>query len=114
MSSAADPIRITRGRGGQVEVEGVVDHLARDVLRRAGFLFEPSLDGQWIRLPFDMGRDWENQHATWAGQMLSAARYPVRLDPDLRPDAPTTAAPAGPASPPALTMPPPPGRLPRH
>ncbi|MEU3299728.1 hypothetical protein ABZ729_07885 [Streptomyces sp. NPDC006678] len=84
MKPGTEPISITRGRGGQVEVEGVLDSLSADVLRRAGFLFEPTLRGHWIRFPFDMGRDWENEHATWAAEMLTAARYPVHLDPDLR------------------------------
>ncbi|MFF1420056.1 hypothetical protein [Streptomyces sp. NPDC058280] len=111
MTPGAEPISITRGRGGQVEVEGVViERLARDVLRRAGFLFEPSLHGHWIRLPFGMGRDWENEHATWAAEMLTAARYPVRLAPDLRHDAPAPAAPSGPARPAAMTAQAPPGR----
>jgi hypothetical protein len=79
-----EPIRITRGPGGEVEVAGSFDAFAADVLRRAGFLFEPSLRGHWIRLPFDLGRDWENEHASWAAEMLTAARYPVHLDPDLR------------------------------
>ncbi|MEU6964268.1 hypothetical protein [Streptomyces chrestomyceticus] len=113
MTSGAEPISITRGQGGQVEVEGVIDPLARDVLRRAGFLFEPSLRGPWVRLPFDMGRDWENEHATWAAEMLSAARYPVRLDPDLRHDAPAPVVASGPRRP-AMTAQAPPGRAPRH
>ncbi|MFE3645895.1 hypothetical protein ACFXOM_33810 [Streptomyces sp. NPDC059169] len=85
------PIRITRGQGGEVEVDGAFDAFAADVLRRAGFLFEPSLRGHWIRLPFDLGEAWENEHATWAAEMLSAARYRVDLDPSLR--TPTTNAP---------------------
>lgn len=100
MTSGAEPISITRGQGGQVEVEGVVDPLARDVLSRAGFLFEPSLRGPWVRLPFDMGRDWENEHATWAAEMLSAARYPVRLDPGLRTTPPRRLSPPGRLPPP--------------
>ncbi|MET8577331.1 hypothetical protein [Streptomyces sp. NPDC005012] len=76
-------MRITRGRGGQVEVDGVVDSFAAEILRRAGYLFEPSLRGTWIRLPFDLGHAWENEHAGWAADMLTAARYPVRLDPSL-------------------------------
>ncbi|MFI9755742.1 hypothetical protein [Streptomyces collinus] len=109
MKVDTQPIRITRGRGGEVEVEGILDSHAADVLRRAGFLFEPTLRGHWIRLPFDLGRDWENEHATWAAGMLTAARYPVCLDPDLRADAPDKAKPTGRARPPA-TQAPPPGR----
>ncbi|GGZ40532.1 hypothetical protein [Streptomyces poonensis] len=103
MKPTTEPITITRGQGGQVEVEGVLDSFAAEVLRRAGFLFEPTLRGHWIRLPFDLGRDWENEHATWAAGMLTAARYPVRLDPDLRADVPEQAPPPGASRPPAMT-----------
>lgn len=103
MSPDREPIRIIRGPGGEVEVHGPLDAFAGDILRRAGFLFEPSLRGHWIRLMFDMGRDWENEHATWAAEMLTAARYPVHLGPDLRADVPERSAPAGPARPPAMT-----------
>ncbi|MFF3460311.1 hypothetical protein ACFYXH_39715 [Streptomyces sp. NPDC002730] len=110
MKPGTEPIRITRGQGGEVEVEGVLGSLAADVLRRAGFLFEPTLRGPWIRLPFDMGRDWETEHATWAAGMLTAARYPVHLDPDLRADAAEKATSSGPAQPPAMTAQAPPRR----
>ncbi|MGJ5751611.1 hypothetical protein FB563_4044 [Streptomyces puniciscabiei] len=106
----AEPIRILRGQGSEVEVEGPLDPLAADILRRAHFLFQPALRGYWIRLPFDMGRDWENEHATWAAQMLTAARYAVDLDPDLRADTPEQAAPPAPARPPVMTAQAPPGR----
>ncbi|MFL0025930.1 hypothetical protein ACJBCE_23705 [Streptomyces sp. NBUL23] len=79
-----EPIRIIRGRGGQVEVEGAIDAFAASVLARAGFATYPTLQGAWIRLPFDLGRTWENEHSTWAAEMLTAARYNVDLDPDLR------------------------------
>ncbi|PJN35823.1 hypothetical protein CG747_36430 [Streptomyces sp. CB02959] len=111
---STEPIRITRGQGGEVEVEGTLDLLAADVLRRAGFLFQPTLRGHWIRLPFDLGRDWENEHATWAEQMLTAARYPVHLDPDLRTGTLEQAAPPGPVRPPAMTAQVPPGRRARR
>ncbi|MFF2567289.1 hypothetical protein [Streptomyces sp. NPDC058084] len=110
MTPDTGQVRITRGPGGEVEVEGPFDSFAGDILRRAGFLFEPSLSGHWIRLPFDMGRDWENEHATWAAEMLTAARYPVRLAPDLRRDTGAAIAPAGPARPLAMTAQAPPGR----
>ncbi|MEU6192334.1 hypothetical protein [Streptomyces sp. NPDC047061] len=92
MSDAA--IRITRGLGGEVEVDGPVDAFAASILARAGFDTYPILRGVWIRLPFDRGRRWENGHATWAAEMLTAARYTVDLDPDLRP------APAAASTPP--------------
>ncbi|MFF6772784.1 hypothetical protein ACFY8W_04390 [Streptomyces sp. NPDC012637] len=110
MTPDAKPISITRGPGGEVEVAGVFDAFAGDILRRAGFLFDPSLSGHWIRLPFDMGRDWENEHATWAADMLAAARYPVRLAPGLRRETGGAVVPAGPARPPVITAQAPPGR----
>ncbi|MFJ7969463.1 hypothetical protein [Streptomyces sp. NPDC096324] len=92
MSSEA--IRIIRGPGGEVEVRGPVDAFAADVLARAGFATYPALRGWWIRLPFDLGRAWENKHATWAANMLTAARYHVDLDPDLCTTPPNGSAPA--------------------
>lgn len=61
-----------------------MDEFAARVLKRAGFEFWPALSGQWVRLPFDMGKAWENEHASWAADMLAAARYPVHLDLSLR------------------------------
>ncbi|MFB6992213.1 hypothetical protein ACFC0C_16350 [Streptomyces sp. NPDC056178] len=92
----SDALRIARGWGGQVEVEGPIDDFAAGVLKRAGFMTFPTLYGHWVRLPFDMGRPWENEHASWAADLLLAARYPVELDPSLRPttDNPTPTAPA--------------------
>ncbi|CCK32033.1 hypothetical protein BN159_7654 [Streptomyces davaonensis JCM 4913] len=87
-----EPIRITRGQGGEVDVEGPVDGFAASVLKRAGFDTYPTLHGVWIRLPFDLGRTWENEHATWAAEMLAAARYSVDLDPDLRAVPPAASA----------------------
>lgn len=91
-----EPIRITRGQGGEVDVEGPVDGFAASVLKRARFETYPTLRGVWIRLPFDLGRTWENEHATWAAEMLAAARYSVDLDPDLRAVPPTVSAPSAP------------------
>ncbi|ALC26990.1 MULTISPECIES: hypothetical protein [Streptomyces] len=88
-----EPIRISRGRGGQVEVEGAIDDFAASVLARAGFDTYPTLQGVWIRLPFDLGRTWENEHSTWAAEMLTAARYDVDLDQDLRAAPPSASAP---------------------
>ncbi|MFD9817486.1 hypothetical protein [Streptomyces violascens] len=110
MTPGSDPIRITRGQGGQVEVDGTLDSFAADILRRAGFLFQPSLRGHWVRLPFDMGHDWENEAASWAADMLTAARYPVHLAPDLRPQNPGHNPPSGPARAPAMTAQAPPAR----
>ncbi|MEV0636279.1 hypothetical protein AB0I77_15160 [Streptomyces sp. NPDC050619] len=114
MTPNAQPIRIVREQGGEVEVTGRIDAFASDVLRQAGFLFEPTLRRVWIRLPFDMGRAWENDRATWAAEMLTAARYRIDLDPDLRAGAPTPASPAGLARPPAMTAAAPPERPPRR
>ncbi|MFE7803785.1 hypothetical protein ACFU51_03775 [Streptomyces sp. NPDC057430] len=78
-------ISITRGRGGQVEAEGPIDALASALLDRAGFIRQPTLSGIWHRLPFDMGEAWEDEHASYAAEMLRAARYAIRLDPALTP-----------------------------
>jgi hypothetical protein len=102
VTADSEPLVISRGRGGQVEVVGRVDAFAVEILRKAGFLFEPSLRGTWIRLPFDLGRAWENEHAGWAAAMLIAARYPVRLDPSLTDTPPDRTVPP----PPALGTPP--------
>ncbi|MEK8146192.1 hypothetical protein NKH18_48130 [Streptomyces sp. M10(2022)] len=53
----------------------------------------PHAAGVWIRLPFDLGRTWENEHASWAAEMLTAARYHVDLDQDLRVAPPSASAP---------------------
>ncbi|MFM9582508.1 hypothetical protein [Streptomyces caniscabiei] len=95
MNLTSEPIRITRGEGGEVEVEGLYDEFAARILARAGFMTFPTLRGQWVRLPFGLGRAWENEHASWAADMLTAARYRVDLGPDLRP------APLGASEPPA-------------
>ncbi|KUM99907.1 hypothetical protein AQI95_35920 [Streptomyces yokosukanensis] len=110
MNSNDATIRITRGQGGEVDVDGPVDAFAASILDRAGFVTYPQLRGVWIRLPFDLGRTWENEHATWAAQMLTAARYAVDLAPDLRPRTDGRAAPGGPARPPAMTSQAPPHR----
>ncbi|MCZ0978715.1 hypothetical protein O1L60_04190 [Streptomyces diastatochromogenes] len=82
------PISIVRGRGGEVEAEGPIDSLASDLLSQAGFVHQYTLSGTWHRLPFDMGEEWENVHASHAAEVLRAARYPVQLDPSLAPTAP--------------------------
>ncbi|GCD41863.1 hypothetical protein [Streptomyces paromomycinus] len=106
---ADDPIRITRGPGGEVEAEGPIDAFAASILHRAGFLSQPVLHATWHRLPFDLGTAWENEHAAFAAEMLTAARYPVTLGPGLRPDQPpsracrsTTATPTRPPQPNSL------------
>ncbi|MET9812396.1 hypothetical protein [Streptomyces sp. NPDC006355] len=87
------PIRITRDELGVVEVDGSYDAFAASILARAGFETFPTLRGVWVRLPFDLGRAWENEHASWAAEMLTAARYLVDLDPDLQPGPPGGSAP---------------------
>ncbi|MFE3906817.1 hypothetical protein ACFXPY_42970 [Streptomyces sp. NPDC059153] len=103
MNSSPEPIRIARAQGGQVEVKGAFDAFAGHIPLRAGFLSVPSLHSRSTRLPLDMRRDWENEQSTWAAQMLSTARYPVRLDPgpDTRLAPPDTHS--GPVRPPAMT-----------
>lgn len=98
-------VRIARGPGGEVEADGASEPLVRAILLRAGFFIHPALRGEWVRLPFDMGRNWENAQATWAAQMLTAARYPVDLDEDLR-----LREPVQPTRPVSSPKPSPPGR----
>ncbi|MER6531632.1 hypothetical protein [Streptomyces sp. NPDC001508] len=113
--TTAEPIRIVRGPGGEVEVTGPVDAFAADVLRRAGFMFLPQLRGCWVRLPFDLGTAWESEHASWAAEMLTAARYPVHLDPDLSVPRSSHGSPSVPNHRPATTaQSPPAGRRTRN
>ncbi|MEU3502491.1 hypothetical protein ABZ726_17600 [Streptomyces hundungensis] len=111
-----EPIRIARKSGGEVEVEGPVDEFAFRILDRAGFIFRPTLRGMWIRLHFDTGHEHENQQATHAARMLSAAGYYVDLDPSLLPAAghrspvngwPPRTSPSMPSPPPTVVLPPP-------
>ena len=103
-------IHICRGPGGEVDVTGEVDAFAREVLVRAGFLIMPAVRGEWIRLPFDCGVKWENEHASWAADMLTAARYPVRLGSSLHVERPGSAAPASSVRPPVMAAQAPPAR----
>ncbi|MGY9065377.1 hypothetical protein [Streptomyces sp. CAS3] len=107
-------IHICHGPGGEVDVTGEVDAFAREVLVRAGFLITPALRGEWIRLPFDRGAKWENEHATWAADMLTAARYPVRLGSSLHAERPGSTAPTSPPRPPVMAAQAPPARGPRR
>lgn len=111
MTPDPDPIRIARRPGGEVDVEGSFDDFAGQILQRAGFFAVPTLRGPWIRLPFDMGSAWENDHSTWAAEMLAAARYTVDLDPGLNTRTTTS---SGVARPPAMTAQAPPHRAPRR
>lgn len=106
MTPGAERIRITRGHGGQVEATGPLDPLAAQLLRRTGLLTFPTLSSQWVRLPFDTGGEWEYEHASWAADMLTTARYPLTLDPTLR-TSPQATAPGNtrPATPPCSTAP---------
>lgn len=99
-------ISITRRRGGQVEVEGPVDVFASAVLIRAGFQTFPVLGGVWIRLPFDLGLAQENARASWAADMLAAARYEITLDPSLRAGPSPSGRPSGAALTPTAASPP--------
>ncbi|WP_282697778.1 hypothetical protein [Streptomyces sp. CC208A] len=96
-----NPISIVRGRGGEVEAVGPIDSLASELLARAAFIRQDTLRGTWHRLPFDLGEEWENDHASHAAEMLRAARYPVRLDPSLSPATPPQDT-AGDGAPPSV------------
>ncbi|MGW2917735.1 hypothetical protein ACWDBF_07705 [Streptomyces angustmyceticus] len=78
---------------GVVDAEGA-DDLAVQLLVRAGFL-RSVWDGQTVyHLPSNLDEQRQNEMAGDAAQMLTAARYTVILDPDLRaPEAPHGADP---------------------
>jgi len=80
---------ITRHPTGDVTAEGG-DELAVTLLKRAGFVIETTPLSFWYRLPWDMGEVRENQMASHAARMLTAAGYRVDLSPDLRVGALTT------------------------
>ncbi|WP_225847297.1 hypothetical protein [Streptomyces sp. HPF1205] len=75
-------VRITRLEFGSVEAWGG-DALAGALLERAGFITEWHFHRRYHRLPWDQGRQRENQQATHAAQMLTLAGYRVDLDPSL-------------------------------
>ncbi|MEV5468015.1 hypothetical protein AB0N37_20625 [Streptomyces griseoincarnatus] len=75
-------IRITRRPTSGVTAEGG-DAFAATLLERAGFIPQSSIRQSWYRLHYDMGEDYENEKATYAYEMLTAARYPVVIDPSL-------------------------------
>ncbi|MEV3857576.1 hypothetical protein AB0J38_25015 [Streptomyces sp. NPDC050095] len=86
MPSPLPTVTITRDPTGNVTAEGG-DRLAHDLLRHAGFQIETSIRTFWFRLPWDMGETRENQMASHAARMLTAAGYHVHLDPALAADA---------------------------
>ncbi|WP_202121489.1 hypothetical protein [Streptomyces sp. BA2] len=102
-----EAIRIARGLGGEVEVDGPVDAFAASVLKRAGFDRYPTPRAVWIRLPFHLGTPGRTNTPTWAAEMLTAARCGVDLDPDLRPWQCRSAGAA-------TSAPPPPAQTPRR
>ncbi|MET7795310.1 hypothetical protein OG528_29690 [Streptomyces platensis] len=78
---------------GIVDAEGG-DDLAVQLLARAGFLRSMWNDRTVYHLPLDLGEQRENEMASEAAQLLTAARYTVELDPALRvPEAPNDADP---------------------
>lgn len=80
-------IRIDRRPTSGVTAEGG-DALAATLLKRAGFVPQSSIHQSWYRLHYDMGADYENEKATYAYEMLTAARCLVVINPSLllRPD----------------------------
>ncbi|MFE2426863.1 hypothetical protein ACFXJ5_08930 [Streptomyces sp. NPDC059373] len=83
MPEPSPTIRIARRSTSGVTAEGG-DAFAVTLLRRAGFIPESSIHRFWHRLHYDIGTDRENSRATHAYDMLTAARYPVVIDPSLR------------------------------
>ncbi|MFF4520538.1 hypothetical protein [Streptomyces bluensis] len=76
-------IHIARRPTSGVTAEGA-DAFAATLLERAGFIPQSSIRQSWYRLHYDIGEDYENEKATFAYEMLTAARYPVVIDPSLR------------------------------
>ncbi|MDX6350381.1 MAG: hypothetical protein QOF84_5171 [Streptomyces sp.] len=83
MPEPSPTIRIARRSTSGVTAEGG-DAFAVTLLRRAGFIPESSIHRFWHRLHYDIGTDRENARATHAYEMLTAAGYPVVIDPSLR------------------------------
>ncbi|QFQ99345.1 hypothetical protein F9278_27935 [Streptomyces phaeolivaceus] len=92
MPEPTPTIHIARHPTSGVTAEGS-DAFAATLLERAGFIPQSSIRQSWYRLPYDMGEDYENEKATFAYEMLTAARYPVVIDPSLRLRNPGTATP---------------------
>lgn len=86
-----DPIRITKRYGAGLIAEGPHDELAAALLRRAGFLPISTPRSSWWRAPYDLDTAEENEIASAAYDMLTSARYPVTIAPELR-SRPTAAA----------------------
>ncbi|MEI5525258.1 hypothetical protein WB388_32095 [Streptomyces brasiliscabiei] len=82
MPESIPAIRIARRPTSGVTAEGG-DAFAATLLERAGFIPQSSIRQSWYRLHYDMGEDYENEKATYAYEMLTAARYPVVIDPSL-------------------------------
>jgi hypothetical protein len=75
-------IHITRRPTSGVTAEGA-DAFAATLLERADFIPQSSIRQSWYRLHYDMSENYENERATYAYEMLTAARYPVVIDPSL-------------------------------
>ncbi|MFF7262200.1 hypothetical protein ACFZCL_18205 [Streptomyces sp. NPDC008159] len=82
MPEPTPAIRIARRPTSGVTAEGG-DAFAATLLERAGFIPQSSIRQSWYRLHYDMGKDYENEKATYAYEMLSAVGYPVVIDPSL-------------------------------
>ncbi|MEU1299973.1 hypothetical protein [Streptomyces shenzhenensis] len=80
--STTPNVTITREPTGNVVAEGG-DELAVTLLKRAGFVIETTPLSFWYRLPWDLGKERENQMASHATQMLTAVGYQVDLAPGL-------------------------------
>ncbi|MFB7666907.1 hypothetical protein ACFC1R_23655 [Kitasatospora sp. NPDC056138] len=84
-------LRIVNEPGAGVIAEGSWDELSGALLHRAGFLPVSTIRSSWWRVPHDLEPAEENEIATHAYEMLTAARYEVSIAPELR-FRPSTAA----------------------
>ncbi|MET8623730.1 hypothetical protein ABZW30_08235 [Kitasatospora sp. NPDC004669] len=71
----------------RLSVSGVVadggDPLSRQLLKHLGWIETGSGHEPWYHTALDMSRAWQNAEATKAAVLLTAAGYPVQLDPSL-------------------------------
>ncbi|MGK4579604.1 hypothetical protein [Kitasatospora sp. HPMI-4] len=77
-------LRIVNEPGAGVIAEGSWDELSGALLSRAGFLPVSTVRSSWWRVPYDLEPAEQNEIATHAYDMLTAARYEVSIAPELR------------------------------
>ncbi|MDH6111321.1 hypothetical protein P3T36_003345 [Kitasatospora sp. MAP12-15] len=79
---ALPPVTISRAPHTGVIAEGG-DRLSRQLLDHLHWIEIGAVREHWHRLMFDVSVAWQNAEATKAAVLLTAAGYPVHLDPSL-------------------------------